>query len=194
MIQVGRLILAVIQLLHFFFQKMRFHFLILFTIHTVFLCWIGLAWWNFSQPRGYWWPASAGHQGPWYWLCGTTMFLYSNGDSSYRSHLSVLTNDKKINIFFCVWRIYIRDCTFNSRPSLIARFMGTTWGPSGADRTQVGPMLAPWTLLSGMVDWILSIRRFYSPLFALNSQLWPPHPPTKIHLHFLSFLNIACSD
>ena len=34
--------------------------------------------------------------------------------------------------------------------SLIARFMGPTWGPSGADRTQVGPMLAPWTLLSGV--------------------------------------------
>ena len=32
---------------------------------------------------------------------------------------------------------------------LIARFMGPTWGPSGADKTQVGPMLAPWTLLSG---------------------------------------------
>ena len=35
-------------------------------------------------------------------------------------------------------------------PPLIARFMGPTWGPSGADRTQVGPMLAPWTLLSGI--------------------------------------------
>ena len=35
--------------------------------------------------------------------------------------------------------------------SLIATFMGPTWGPSGADRTQVGPMLAPWTLLSGIV-------------------------------------------
>ena len=33
--------------------------------------------------------------------------------------------------------------------TLIARFMGPTWGPSGADRTQVGPMLAPWTLPSG---------------------------------------------
>ena len=33
--------------------------------------------------------------------------------------------------------------------ALIARFMGPTWGPYGADRTQVGPMLAPWTLLSG---------------------------------------------
>ena len=33
--------------------------------------------------------------------------------------------------------------------SLIARFMGPIRGPSGADRTHVGPILAPWTLLSG---------------------------------------------
>ena len=39
--------------------------------------------------------------------------------------------------------------------SLIARFMGPTWGPSGADRTQVGPMLAPWTLLSGIAKTML---------------------------------------
>ena len=32
---------------------------------------------------------------------------------------------------------------------LIARFMGPSWVPSGADRTQMGPMLAPWTVLSG---------------------------------------------
>ena len=37
------------------------------------------------------------------------------------------------------------------KATLIARFMGPTWGPSGTDRTQVGPMLAPWTLLSGYV-------------------------------------------
>ena len=35
--------------------------------------------------------------------------------------------------------------------SLIARFMGPNWGPSGADRTQVSPMLAPWTSLLGSV-------------------------------------------
>ena len=33
--------------------------------------------------------------------------------------------------------------------SLIARFKGPTWGPPRADRTQVGPMLTPWILLSG---------------------------------------------
>ena len=35
--------------------------------------------------------------------------------------------------------------------TLIATFMGPTWGPSVAERTQVGPMLAPWTLLSGNI-------------------------------------------
>ena len=32
------------------------------------------------------------------------------------------------------------------------------WGPSEADRTQVGPMLAPWTLLSGF--WPSTHRNF----------------------------------
>ena len=35
-------------------------------------------------------------------------------------------------------------------PSLIARFMEPSWGPSRADRTQVVRMLAPWNLLSGL--------------------------------------------
>ena len=35
--------------------------------------------------------------------------------------------------------------------SLIARFMGPTWGPSGSCRPQMGPMLAPRTLLSGLL-------------------------------------------
>ena len=39
-----------------------------------------------------------------------------------------------------------------SMPSLIAKFMGPTWGPSGADRTQVGPMLASRVLLSEMTS------------------------------------------
>ena len=33
--------------------------------------------------------------------------------------------------------------------TLIARFMGPTWDPFGTERAEVGPMLAPWTLLSG---------------------------------------------
>ena len=34
----------------------------------------------------------------------------------------------------------------------IAKLIGPTWGPSGAVRTQVGPMFAPWTLLSGKAN------------------------------------------
>ena len=41
---------------------------------------------------------------------------------------------------------------------LITRFTGTTWGPSGPDRTQVRPMLAPWTLLSGIPTISMAIR------------------------------------
>ena len=53
--------------------------------------------------------------------------------------------------------------------------MGPTWGPSGADRTQVGPMLAQWTLLSGIIVavisvteqswyWMISMNYFHVPL------------------------------
>ena len=34
--------------------------------------------------------------------------------------------------------------------SQIAKFMGPTWGPLGSCRPPMGPMLAPWILLSGL--------------------------------------------
>ena len=55
------------------------------------------------------------------------------------------------------WRAYIHRFTYISMTgrmcivSMIARFMGPTWGPSGANRTQVGPKLSPWILLSGII-------------------------------------------
>ena len=45
-----------------------------------------------------------------------------------------------MHIFTVLWKL-----------TLITMFMGPTWGPSGADRTQVDPMSAPWILLSGKV-------------------------------------------
>ena len=61
--------------------------------------------------------------------------------------------------------LYLGDLAMSYTSTLIARFMGPTWGPSGADRTQVGPMLVPWTLLSAHgwdpVHW-----------FLLNSHHW----------------------
>ena len=38
----------------------------------------------------------------------------------------------------------------------IANFMGPTWGPPGSYRPQMGLILAPWTLLSGMLIWLFS--------------------------------------
>ena len=35
-------------------------------------------------------------------------------------------------------------------------FMGPTWGLSGADRTQMDPMLAPWTLLSRVIFFLFN--------------------------------------
>ena len=46
------------------------------------------------------------------------------------------------------WKYCLKE-SVEENHTLIARFVGPTWGPSGADRTQVGPILAPWTLLSG---------------------------------------------
>ena len=45
----------------------------------------------------------------------------------------------------------IRDATPKHTQSLITRFMWPTWGPPGSCRPQVGPMLATWTLLSGIL-------------------------------------------
>ena len=35
-----------------------------------------------------------------------------------------------------------------------AKFMGPTWGPSGSCQPQMGPMLTPWTLLSGLLPFL----------------------------------------
>ena len=59
----------------------------------------------------------------------------------------------------CALKVIIRlQLTY----SQIARFMGPIWGPSGVDRTQVGPMLSPWTLLSGLLS--SEPKRFKSTL------------------------------
>ena len=62
----------------------------------------------------------------------------------------------------------------------ITKFMGPAWGPLGSCRPQMGPMLAPWTLLSGNltvpllakgpVDWymIYSIPNWGSLFFLLS--------------------------
>ena len=38
-----------------------------------------------------------------------------------------------------------------AKATQIAKFIGPTWGPHGSCRPQMGPMLGPWTLLSGNI-------------------------------------------
>ena len=61
-------------------------------------------------------------------------------------HHTVKTNALEKHIVVLIWKII-----FFLISSLITKLMGPTWGPTRADRTQVGPMLAPWTLLSGFI-------------------------------------------
>ena len=50
----------------------------------------------------------------------------------------------------------------------ITRFTGPTWGPPGSCRPQMGPMLAPWTLLSGCTTYI-----YYDIM--KNQNVWLQH-------------------
>ena len=49
----------------------------------------------------------------------------------------------------------------------IAKFMGPTWGPPGSCRPHVGPMLAPWTSLSGRLLALHPITGLYVGLSRL---------------------------
>ena len=50
---------------------------------------------------------------------------------------------------------------YGTWPSQIAKFMGPTWSPPGSCRPQMGPMLAPWTLLSGSSPCLSGDKRCY---------------------------------
>ena len=64
--------------------------------------------------------------------------------------------------------------------SLIARFMWPTWGPSGADRIQVGPILGIWTLLSVVFSDAFSLYKRN-----LYSNITLPKCITEVHLIFV---------
>ena len=66
----------------------------------------------------------------------------------------------------------------NNKGPQITRFMGPTWGPPGTCRSQMGPMLAPWTLLSGAsnaenvsISWLLHVTASFFFLKIIRRQL-----------------------
>ena len=62
-----------------------------------------------------------------------------------------------------VWlygNIIALDLTIRLETSQIARFIWPRWGPPGSDRARVGPMLAPWTLLTGIASFLKTLDIF----------------------------------
>ena len=55
---------------------------------------------------------------------------------------------------YILYRTFLADITYTSDlafiTSKIAKFLGPTWGPSVSCRPQMGPILVPGTLLSGL--------------------------------------------
>ena len=58
---------------------------------------------------------------------------------------------KLIDLILSADGLTLSGTSFTGSDSQIAKFMGPTWGPPGSCRPQMGPMLAPWTLLSGLL-------------------------------------------
>ena len=74
-----------------------------------------------------------------------------------------------------------------AKPPLIARFMEPTWVPPGANRTQVGPMWATWTLLSGsLLSWnslvIFTFLKDHLPKGPPPKRTTSPKPQQEDHL------------
>ena len=87
---------------------------------------------------------------------------YKKEHSVYRCMiLLLLWFFNQFNVHGACWKFSIdfeipdRDSYFSNlgigMPPQTAKFMGPTWGPPGSCRPQVGPVLVPWTLLSGIV-------------------------------------------
>ena len=97
-----------------------------------------------------------------------------------------------------------KNCFNHCIASLIARFIGPPWGPSRADRTQVGPMLTPGTLLSGMMFVIhglgsyvtTTLSCFGARLYLVASRLWCYVFPTshQAKYRYFIFMETAFKD
>ena len=94
-----------------------------------------------------------------------------------------------------LYRLYKADMLRESKwvveggwnPPLIAKFMGPIWGPRGADRTQVGPMLVTWSFLSGTGprSWVAEFWWFGRDPLCWSHQLYADDMPHYIYMYFI---------
>ena len=84
----------------------------------------------------------------------TILSYFFNGNLWILTELQLIGYqlNRTSNMLVMVWKMALWHQAIiwtNTELALIARSMGPTWGRTGDDRTQMGPMLALWTLLSG---------------------------------------------
>ena len=82
----------------------------------------------------------------------------------YMFYTSIILPEQKLRTHTLAVFSYVNSVQFRSyrlrkktqsSHSQLANFMGPTWRPPGSCRPQTGPMLAPWTLLSGFISYFL---------------------------------------
>ena len=96
---------------------------------------------------------------------------------------TVLTNvllKCKTNICETIYGSNCQGLFSTNKHSQITRFTWPTWGPPGSFRPQVGPMLAPWALLSGL--------KYMLCTFIISPQQEQPREPQVRVLHAQLFL------
>ena len=101
-------------------------------------------WWVETPSRPLWRQRNETH----YHLTSVTLQRQMIWISQWNRHLwNVILVTAIVVVVTVISIVVIATVIFKS--TLLAKFMGPRWVPYGADRTQVGPMLAPWNLLSG---------------------------------------------
>ena len=112
--------------------------------------------------------------------------------TSIYSKVKQMDTIKEVHIFYILKRV--QGCQ-NDKTSQITKFMGPTRGPPGSCRPQMGPMLAPWTLLSGLLPKNCSEARLFAFCFTVAESilLRPCITPTIWHCFNESCTPIAKS-
>ena len=70
--------------------------------------------------------------------------------------------------------------------------MRPTWGPPGADRSQVGPVLAPWTLLSGVITNVFGSLLMIRNITAMKRNC--RQVDTKFDITWILTISVATRD
>ena len=101
---------------------------------------------------------------------------------------------------WCLLWVFVRklvitighDCIlFLHKGHQIAKFIGPIWGPPGSCRPQMGPILAPWILLSGPILWNATDTTAYNKMnpgyFPLATSALKPNKYPYFYIFPLEF-------